>query len=58
MFMQEQTNIIPHEFMYTILKAMNIDFGEFMYNLLNDEPKEVMIYSKIYGLYRFIELKS
>ncbi|WP_281991561.1 hypothetical protein [Aquimarina aggregata] len=56
--MQEQTNIIPHEFMYTILKAMNIDFGEFMYNLLNDEPKEVMIYSKIYGLYRFIELKS
>ncbi len=51
MFMQEQTNMIPQEFMHAILKVMNIDLGEFMCNLVNDEPKEVMIYARIYALY-------
>ncbi|WP_271768997.1 hypothetical protein [Aquimarina algiphila] len=42
---------IPPEILYGVLNAMNIDIGDFMYHLLNDKPKEIMIYAKIYCLY-------
>ncbi len=41
---------IPPDILNGILKALNIDTGEFMYQLLNDNPKQIMIYAKIYAL--------
>jgi hypothetical protein len=47
----DNINDIPPKVLYAILKALGIDIGEFMYKLLNDNPKEIMIYAKIYTLY-------
>ena len=47
----DHINDIPPEILYTILKVLGIDIGEFMYNLLNDSPQEIMIYARIYALY-------
>lgn len=51
----EHINDIPPEILYPILKVLGIDIGEFMYNLLNDSPQEIMIYARIYALYMMQE---
>ncbi|PKV51728.1 hypothetical protein ATE84_3826 [Aquimarina sp. MAR_2010_214] len=51
----DHINDIPPEVLYTILKVLGIDIGEFMYNLLNDSPQEIMTYTKIYSLYNMRE---
>ncbi|WP_159099185.1 hypothetical protein [Aquimarina spinulae] len=45
----DDINDIPPDTLNGILKALHIDAGEFMYQLLNDNPKQVMIYAKIYA---------
>lgn len=45
----DNINDIPPDTLNGILKALHIDTGEFMYQLLNDNPKQVMIYAKIYA---------
>jgi hypothetical protein len=47
----DQINFVPLEMLHTILQTLGIDVREFMYNLQNDNPKEIMIYAKIYALY-------
>ncbi len=42
---------VPPEVLQTILEVLNIEIGEFMQNLFNDEPREVILYAKIYILY-------
>ncbi len=49
--MPDRLDELPPDFLYGILKMLNIDYGEFMYRLLNDKPHEIMMYSKIYMLY-------
>ncbi|WP_167571829.1 hypothetical protein [Aquimarina algiphila] len=44
----DQINSIPPEVLFDTLRGLNIDIGEFMYQLLNDNPKAIMIYAKIY----------
>ncbi|WP_167571718.1 hypothetical protein [Aquimarina algiphila] len=39
---------IPPEFLFANLKDLNIDIGEFMYQLLNDNPEAIKIYINIY----------
>ncbi len=46
----DDINHIPPDTLNGILKVLNIDAGEFMYQLLNDNPREIMIYAKIYAL--------
>ena len=42
---------LPQEFLFKELRKLNIDLGDFMYLLLNDRPKEIMIYVRIYVQY-------
>ncbi len=42
---------VPPEVLQTILKILNIELGDFMHKLFNDEPREVILYAKIYSLY-------
>ncbi|WP_158237229.1 hypothetical protein [Aquimarina sp. MAR_2010_214] len=51
----DNINDIPPKVLYTILKVLDIDIGEFMCKLLNDSPKEIMMYAKIYALYMMQE---
>ncbi|WP_167571750.1 hypothetical protein [Aquimarina algiphila] len=39
---------LPIEVLLKGLKKIDIDIGEFMYQLLNDNPKAIMIYARIY----------
>ncbi|MBL0684327.1 hypothetical protein [Aquimarina mytili] len=52
--MPDKLNELPPDFLYRILTILDIEYGEFMYRLLNDEPHEVMIYARIYMLYHKI----
>ncbi|TPN82809.1 hypothetical protein [Aquimarina algicola] len=42
---------LPPEVLHTVLKVLNIELGDFMQKLFNDEPREVILYAKIYSLY-------
>ncbi len=46
---------ITPEVLYGILKILNIDYGEFMFRLINDKPFEVMVYAKIFSLHQTIK---
>ena len=46
----DNINDIPPKVLYTRLKVLDIDSGECMGKLLNDSPKEIMMYAKIYAL--------
>ncbi|WP_226294313.1 hypothetical protein [Aquimarina algicola] len=48
---QDPTTRIPPEVLQVILKVLNIELGDFMHKLFNDEPREVILYAKIYSLY-------
>ncbi|WP_167571746.1 hypothetical protein [Aquimarina algiphila] len=44
----DQINSIPPEILFDMLRELDMDIGEFMYQLLNDNPKAIMIYARIY----------
>ncbi len=48
----DNINHIPPEILFGILTVLEIDIGEFMYNLLNDSPNEIILYIYIYQLYQ------
>ncbi|WP_158250487.1 hypothetical protein [Aquimarina sp. I32.4] len=50
--MEKHEYDMPPKVFYGILNALDIDIGKFATNLFNDEPKAVMIYVKMYILYR------
>ncbi len=51
----DDINEIPPEVLYGVLKALNIEIGEYMYRLLNDYPRKIMIYTWVYKQYNNVE---
>jgi len=47
----DNINEVPPDILCGVLKLMNINIEEFMYNLINDKPREIKIYARIYMLY-------
>ena len=45
------TNEIPQEVLSGVLQVLNIDISGFMQRLANDDPKEVLLYAKIWAIY-------
>jgi len=42
---------IPLQVLYDILTGLRIDIADFMFNLCCNEPRAVMLYTKIHFLY-------
>ncbi len=49
--MPDRLDELPPDFLYGVLKMLNIDYGEFMCRLFNDKPHEIIMYTRIYMLY-------
>jgi len=52
---QDSLNELPQDFLYGALKVLNIEMGEFMYNLFNEKPTEIMVYARIFMFYQAIK---
>ncbi len=50
-FNLNQLDAVPPKILFTILQLLDIDIGDFMYKLFNDEPREVMLYAWLCVLY-------
>lgn len=55
---QNEISEVPPEVLSNILKALGVNSSNFIYNLLNDKPYEVMIYAEICKLYKIIKGNS
>ncbi|WP_378321014.1 hypothetical protein [Aquimarina celericrescens] len=51
----DDINEVPAEVLFRTLRALEIDVGDFMYNLINEKPHEIMIYARIFLLYRIVK---